>query len=84
MTRAWTQGSSLGFTAACLVCWLMMFAAGTDIWHDAGRFDVLAMGATAADVRAFATAFYGLFFVLLAQFAVTVVGVARGRRAAQS
>ena len=82
MARASIQVTSLGFTAASLVCWLLMFAAGHDIWHDAGRFDVLAMGATAADVRAFAVAFYGLFFVLLAQFAVLAVGVRRARRSA--
>jgi hypothetical protein len=82
MTRASRQFTSLGFTAACLACWLLMFAAGHDIWHDAGRFDVRAMGATSADVRAFAVAFYGLFFVLLAQFAVTAVSALRARRVA--
>lgn len=75
------QLTSLAFTVVCLGCWWVMFAAGTDIWHDAGRFDVRTMGATAFDVRAFATAFYGLFFLLLVQLAVTAVGVARARRA---
>jgi TRAP-type C4-dicarboxylate transport system permease small subunit len=80
MTRGSTQVTSLGFTAACLACWLLMFAAGTDIWHDTGRLDVRTLGATSADVRAFAVAFYGLFFVLLGQFAVALVGFVRARR----
>ena len=80
MARTWTEVTSLGFTAVCLACWLLMFAAGHDIWHDAGRFDVRTMGATAFDVGTFAIAFYGLFFVLLAQFAVVAVSVVRARR----
>ena len=84
MTRASTQNATLWLTATCLACWLQMFAAGHDIWHDAGRFDVRTMGATAFDVRAFAIAFYGLFVILLAHFAVTAISVVRARRAAQS
>lgn len=80
MTRAWTQVASLGFAAVSVVCWLLMFAAGTDIWHDSGRVDVTTLGATSADVRAFATAFYGLFFLLLAQLIVAGVGVLRSQR----
>ena len=80
MARVSTQITSLGFTAACLACWLLMFAAGTDIWHDTGRLDVRTLGATPTDVRAFAIAFYGLFFILLAQFAMATIGVVRARR----
>lgn len=79
MTRPSIQFTSLGFTAVCLACWLLMFAAGTDIWHDTGRLDVLRLGATPADVRAFAAAFYGLFFVLLAHFAVAAISIVRAR-----
>jgi hypothetical protein len=78
MTRASTH---VGFTAACLACWLMTFAAGTDVWHDAGRFDVLEMGATAFDVRALAIGYYGLFFLLLAHFAMSAIAFARARQA---
>jgi hypothetical protein len=35
-------------------------------------------------VNAFAAAFYGLFFVLLAQLAVTAIGFVRARRAAHA
>lgn len=81
MTRAWTPISTLVLTATCLAGWLLMFAAGTDIWHDTGRLDVRTLGATAADVRAFAVAFYGLLVVLLAQFAVSAIDFLRARHA---
>jgi hypothetical protein len=80
MTRAWTPLTSLAFTAIALACWLLMFAAGTDIWHDTGRLDLHTLGATPTDVRAFAVAFYGLFFVLLAHLAVTIAGILLARR----
>jgi hypothetical protein len=81
MTGRWTPISTLALTATSLACWLLMFAAGTDIWHDTGRLDVRTLGATAADVRAFAVAFYGLFVVLLAQVATSAIAVARARHA---
>jgi hypothetical protein len=48
MTRALIPVATLGLTLTCLACWLLMFAAGHDIWHDTGRLDVRTLGATAA------------------------------------
>jgi hypothetical protein len=61
-----------------LVGWLLMFLAGTDIWHETGRLDLWRLeGPPYPDVRAFVVTFYGLLPVLVAQF---VVSVARYRR----
>ena len=84
MTRASTHISTLWFTAISLACWLLTFAAGTDIWHDTGRLDVRTLGATAADVRAFGVAFFGLFFILLVQLAAAAISVLRARHPASS
>jgi hypothetical protein len=83
MTRESTPVSTLLFTAICLGCWTMMFLAGHDIWHDTGRPDLSQLpGMHAADLRAFAIAFYALPVVLLAQFATTALGFVRARRVA--
>jgi len=50
---------------AALLCWVMMFLAGHDIWHDAGRPDLSRLGPTQFDLRAFAYAFYLLPVPLL-------------------
>jgi len=74
----------ISFTLALitLACWMVVFAAGTDVWHDVGRPDVLARlserGATAVDMRATVYAFYGLLPLLLAQ--VLLAGLAFVRR----
>ncbi|MEN3337668.1 MAG: hypothetical protein V7647_1344 [Acidobacteriota bacterium] len=74
---------ALGFALLSLVCWLLLFAAGHDVWHDMGRPDVLArlseLGATLFDIRAAAYAFYGLFVLLSAQVIVTGLTVFRRR-----
>jgi hypothetical protein len=61
-----------------------MFSAGSDVWHDVGRPDILARlnerGATIFDMRAAAYAFYGLFPSLVAQVIVTALGVLRFSR----
>ena len=74
---------ALGFALLSLASWLLLFAAGHDVWHDMGRPDVLARlserGATLFDIRAAAYAFYGLFALLSAQVIVTGLRVVRGR-----
>ena len=74
---------ALGFALLSLSCWLLLFAAGTDVWHDIGRPNVLARlsdgGATLFDIRAAAYAFYGLFVLLSAQVIVTGLTVVRRR-----
>ena len=81
MTRLSTCLTTFGPTIAALGCWLVMFAAGTDVWHDSGRPDLWnTPGVPWHDLRAFVVTFYVLFFVLLAQFALTVVSFVRARR----
>lgn len=56
-----------------LVCWLIMFLAGHDVWHDLGRPDFWKFqGPPYADLRAFAYAFYLQFLLLVG----TMVGSA--------
>ena len=44
-----------------LGCWVVMFLAGTDVWHDTGRPDFWNLpGAPYHDLRAFVVAFYVL------------------------
>jgi hypothetical protein len=83
MEGKWIQPATLGFGVFALLCWIVMFLAGTDIWHDAGRPDVWTLqGPTNHDVRAFACAFYLLFVVLSVQLIATGMGfwTARSRR----
>jgi hypothetical protein len=62
-----------------MVCWIVMFLAGTDVWHYAGSPDFWRIpGPPHADLRAFGYAFYLQFFVLLAMIGAT----ARTRRGA--
>jgi hypothetical protein len=78
-TDRWT----LGFAITGLACWLLMFGAGTDVWHDIGRPDIAARlserGATLSDIRAYTYAFYGLFVVLAAQLIASGFDVWRSR-----
>jgi len=83
MEGKWVQLTTLGFGVFALLCWIVMFLAGTDIWHDTGRPDLWTLqGPTHHDVRAFACAFYLLFVVLSVQLIASGLGVwtARSRR----
>ena len=79
--RRWQQ-TKLGLGVVALLCWMVMFMAGTDLWHDTGRPDLLTLpNAHPADVRAFAYAFYLLPVVLAVQLIVTGIdGFAARRR----
>jgi hypothetical protein len=82
MTRGSSPTVMLGFSATGLACWLLMFAAATDIWHETGRVDLARLpGMHAVDLQAFAVSFYGLFFILFVQLVVTALGFVRARRA---
>jgi hypothetical protein len=60
--------------------WLLMFFAGTDVWHDTGRLDLWRLeGPPYADLRAFVVMFYVLLPVIVAQLAAAVVHVLRLR-----
>ena len=56
----------LALAVVSLVCWVVMFLAGTDVWHGAGSPDFWRLpGPPYADVRAFAYAFYAQFVILV-------------------
>jgi hypothetical protein len=53
-----------------LACWLVMFLAASDVWHDTGRADFWRLqGPPYNDLRVFAIAFY----LLLALLCVSIV-----------
>ncbi len=67
----------LGLGIVALVCWAVMFLAGTDVWHDVGRPDFWNLqGAPYNDLRAFTYAFYLLFALLCLQVVGTTADVA--------
>ena len=62
----------LGLSTLGMLCWIVMFLAGTDVWHFAGRPDFWRLAEPPyADVRAFGYAFYLQFLVLLVTIGVT-------------
>lgn len=74
------QVVNLALGAFALLLWLVMFLAGTDVWHAVQRPDFWNLqGPPYADVRAFAYAFYLLLAVLSLNLFVTVAGVVAGR-----
>jgi hypothetical protein len=71
---------TLGLGILALICWAVMFLAGTDVWHDVGRPDFWNQsGDPHRDLRALAYAFYLLFVVLAAQLTVAVFAITRAR-----
>jgi hypothetical protein len=75
------QLATLGLNTVALLCWLVMFLAGTDVWHDVGRPDFWNLtGPPHQDLRAFAFAFYLLFSVLAVNVIVAAVAIATARR----
>lgn len=65
----------------CLICWVLMFIAGTDVWHDTGSHDFWTLhGPPYDDLKVFAWAFYLLLPALVVMLAVQ--GVALRRRKA--
>ena len=71
MLRWRTPVSTLVLLLLALGCWLVMFLAGTDVWHAAGRPDFWnKQEPPGPDLRAFAYAFYALFVLLVANLLV--------------
>jgi hypothetical protein len=69
-----------GLLTLGLLCWMVMFLAGTDVWRFAGRPDFWHLsGPPNADLRAFVVAFY-LQFVVLVAMAGLVAWTARASR----
>jgi hypothetical protein len=62
----------IGLTTLGMLCWLVMFLTGTDVWHFAGSPDFWRRsGPPYTDLRVFGYAFYFQFVILLVMFAVT-------------
>jgi hypothetical protein len=63
----------IGLGVLGMLCWVVMFLAGTDVWHFAGRPDVWGeAGPPYTDIRAFGYAFYFQFFILLTMIFISV------------
>jgi hypothetical protein len=74
------MGARIGLAIGALLIWGLMFAAGTDVWHDTGRPDIWnRTDPPYNDLRAFGVAFYLLLPVLLAQLVFAVIDVYRSR-----
>ena len=91
MKQTWSQSAAIWFGALALVCWIVMFMAGTDVWHDSGRPDLHRMGATYFDLRALAYAFYllplclvGLLITMIISARQAQAGASAGTRPARS
>ena len=63
--------SLIVLSALGMLCWVVMFLAGTDVWHFARSPDFWRQpGPPNSDLRAFAFAFYSQFLILVAMIAV--------------
>jgi hypothetical protein len=68
-----------------ILCWMVMFAAGTDVWHDTGRPDFWnSTQPPYPDIRVFLWAYYLLFPILLAQIVLGVLIFLAGRKQARN
>ena len=64
--------SMIGLSILGMLCWVVMFLAGTDVWHFAGSPDFWQLsGPPYTDLRAFGYAFYLQFFILLTMIGIT-------------
>jgi hypothetical protein len=62
----------IGLSTLGMLCWIVMFLAGTDVWHFAGRPDFWRLSRPPyTDLRAFGYAFYLQFLVLLTMVVLT-------------
>ena len=76
-----TSVASLVLSAASLGMWLLMFGAGTDVWHDTGRLDLWNLeGPPYFDLRVFIVMFYLLLPIMLTQSAISLIHVWMLRR----
>lgn len=73
--------ATAGLAALGLLCWVVMFLAGTDVWHAAGRPDFWTLrDPPYPDVRAFAYAFYSIAALTSIQLIVSVMALMKARR----
>ena len=70
----------IGLGVLGTLCWIVMFLAGTDVWHFTGSPDFWHLsGPPYTDLRAFGFAFYFQLFVLFGVIGVAVWSVIRER-----
>ena len=85
MAPKWLQSVAPVLSSLALGCWSVMFLAGTDVWHEAGRPDFWRREEPPySDVRAFVFAFYGLLLVLTLDLIATAFCLGAGRRGSPS
>ena len=64
----------VGLSIIGLMCWIVMFLAGHDVWHFAGSPDFWRLsGPPNNDLRAFGFAFYLQFFLFLGVIAIGIL-----------
>ena len=62
----------IALSTLAMLCWVVMFLAGTDVWHFAGSPDFWRRsGPPYQDLRALGYAFYLQFLILLTMIAIT-------------
>lgn len=75
-----TPRSTIALSTLGILCWLVMFLTGTDVWHFAGRPDFWRLsGAPYTDLRFFGYAFYVQLVVLVVLFVVAAGTAIKGR-----
>ena len=63
------------------MCWIVMFLAGTDVWHFAGSPDFWRLsGPPNGDLRAIGYAFYLQFFVFLGAITIGIWSKLKAKR----
>ena len=71
----------VGLCIVGLLSWIIMFLAGTDVWHFVGSPDFWNLsGEPYADLRTFGYAFYSQFFILLGLTGLCVWSVVKQKR----
>lgn len=84
MAARLAQLSTFCLSALALLCWVVMFVAGTDVWHFAGRPDFWHLqGPPYQDLRAFAYAFYLLWILLTVHLIAVAADLVTSRRRAK-
>ena len=69
-------GTGIFLSVFSLLSWILMFLAGTDVWHDTGSHDFWHLqGSPYHDLRIFACTFYLLFFLLLANLTAQIISI---------
>jgi hypothetical protein len=71
----------IGLSIIGLMCWIVMFLAGTDVWHFAGSPDFWRLsGPPNNDLRAIGYAFYLQFFIFLGVITIGISSKLKEKR----